>query len=118
MQGQDIDVGRGFRLRQAIELRGHRKMLALAAELNISSAALSKWIQGHAMSLENACRIASLLDISLDWLILGRNGPDWLRPDQLSGAELNLIDSLRRRPRHIAGLMSAILAEIPSAPET
>lgn len=115
MQGHDIDLGRGARLRQAIEARGHRKMMALAAELNISSAALSKWTQGHAMSVNHACRLSDLLDVSLDWLLMGRNGPEWLRQDRLNRVETELLEKLRHRPARVARLMVAILAEIPGS---
>ena len=113
MQSQELDPGRAARLRRAIEVRGHRKMMALAAELNISSAALSKWTQGHAMSVEHACRLSDLLDVSLDWLLMGRNGPEWLRQDGLNSVEAQLIDSLRQRPERIANLLTAIVAEFP-----
>jgi transcriptional regulator with XRE-family HTH domain len=116
MQGQDINPGRGLRLRQAIEASGHRKLMALASELGVSAAALSKWIQGHTMSVEHACKLAGLLDVSLDWLLMGRNAPAWLQQDQLSATEIELIDGLRHRPSRVTRLMQAIILEIPRSP--
>jgi transcriptional regulator with XRE-family HTH domain len=116
MQTQHIDIQRGARLRQAIAVRGHRKMMALAVELGISSAALSKWTQGHPMSVEHACQLSRLLDISLDWLLMGRNAPDWMQMDQLSQIELELLAQLRHRPVRIASLLIAIVAEMPQGP--
>ncbi|WP_417675069.1 helix-turn-helix domain-containing protein [Roseibium sp.] len=116
MPNETIDRDRGKRIGQAMARRGHRKAMALAAELDISPAALTKWKQGHAMSLENACRLADLLDVSMDWLMLGRNAPDWLQADQLNTQEADLIDRLRRRPAHIIQLFAALLAEIPQVP--
>jgi transcriptional regulator with XRE-family HTH domain len=113
MQSHELDPARAARLREAIKARGHRKMMALAAELDISSAALSKWTQGHAMSVEHACRLSDLLDVSLDWLLMGRNGPEWQREEGLNRIEAQLIDSLRHRPERIANLLAAIVAEIP-----
>jgi transcriptional regulator with XRE-family HTH domain len=116
MQTQNMDTERGARLRQAMALRGHRKMMALAAELGISAAALSKWTQGHSMSVEHACRLSQLLDVSLDWLLLGRNQPEWMQADQLSRLELELLTQLRHRPVRVVPLLISIVAEIPHRP--
>src|SRR3546814_6623750 len=116
MKDPYIDRDRGARLRQAAMMRGNHKAGALAAELEISPAAVTKWAQGHAMSINHACRLAVLLDISLDWLLLGRNGPDWLQPDQLSEHEIDLIGQLRERPARITGLLIRLAAEMPKAP--
>jgi transcriptional regulator with XRE-family HTH domain len=98
-------------------VRGHRKMMALAAELNISPAALSKWKKGHSMSIEHACRLAALLDVSLDWMLMGRNAPEWLQKDQLTHLELKLIEDLKQRPPHITPIVLAIVSEIPMTSE-
>ena len=116
MNSQQIDRERGTRLRQAMMTRGHRKATALAAELDISPAAITKWTQGHAMSVDHACNLAVLLDISLDWLLMGRNGPDWLQPNQLSELELDLIGRLRERPTRIVELLIRLVTEIPKIP--
>ena len=116
MKDQHVDRDRGARLRQAAMMRGNHKAGALAAELEISPAAVTKWTQGHAMSINHACRLAVLLDISLDWLLLGRNGPDWLQPDQLSQYEIDLIGQLRARPARITGLLTRLAAEMPTSP--
>lgn len=116
MPNETTDRDRGKRIEQAMATRGRRKAMALAAELDISPAALTKWKQGHAMSLENACRLAELLDVSMDWLMLGRNAPDWLQANQLNTQEADLIDRLRRRPAHIIQLFAALLTEIPQVP--
>ncbi|WP_417708962.1 helix-turn-helix domain-containing protein [Roseibium aggregatum] len=113
MGSQDIDKDRGDRLTQAMRSRGHRKAMALAAELNISPAAITKWKQGHAMSIENACNLANFLDISLDWLLLGRNGPDWLLPNNMSKQELELVEKLRARPARIVKFLLSLVTEIP-----
>lgn len=96
-----------------METRGHRKATALAANLNISPAAITKWTQGHSMSIDHACDLAVVLDVSLDWLLMGRNGPDWLRPDELTKVELDLIDQLRARPTRFGHLLNALVREIP-----
>ncbi|MEP2707825.1 MAG: helix-turn-helix transcriptional regulator [Roseibium sp.] len=117
MVSYKIDRDRGKRIDQAMNEKGHRKAMALAAELSISPAALTKWKQGHAMSLENACSLANVLNVSLDWLVLGRNSPEWLQLNQLNSQEVDLITNLRSRPAHIARLFLALVAEIPKLPD-
>lgn len=112
MKRQPINIERGNRFDQAMKSRGHLKAMALAAELDISPAAISKWKQGHAMSVDHACNVAGLLDISLDWLLLGRNSPDWLQPDRLSDSESELVSMLRQRPARVAQLLITLVSEI------
>ena len=65
------------------------------------------------MSLDHVADLAHLLDVSLDWLLMGRNGPDWLRQDQLTAAECDIIEKMRARPPRLAALLSRLLGEIP-----
>lgn len=119
MDQPQIDRARGVRLKQAMVIRGHYKAMALAAELSISPAALTKWTQGHAMSVDHACKLATLLHVSLDWLLIGRGGPDFLASDHSSALELDLIGKLRQRPARITKLLIDLTAEIPKAtPQT
>jgi len=104
---------RGQRLQEAMAARGIRKQIVLAAELGVNESAISRWQQGYGLSLENAAKVCEVLDISLDWLILGRGHMDQHRApaddpartvaiqaiDSLPGAVIralgNLADSLR-----------------------
>jgi transcriptional regulator with XRE-family HTH domain len=67
---------RGERIRQALALRGVRKQQALAAELNVHESAITRWKESAAISIDNAMALAIALDISLDWLLLGRGTID------------------------------------------
>jgi transcriptional regulator with XRE-family HTH domain len=116
MDQPKIDIARGNRLKQAMMASGLRKATALAAELSISPAAITKWAQGHAMSVDHARNLATLLNVSLDWLLMGRNGSDWLRSGQLSELELDLIGKLRERPARITRLLIGLTAEMPKMP--
>ena len=62
----------GDRLRQAMAARGLRKQLALAVEIGVDHSAVSRWQNGSGLSLGHAARVCEALDVSLDWLILGR----------------------------------------------
>ena len=111
---QKIDHERGKRLRQAVGARGPQKMMALAAALDISPAAVSKWMQGHAMSIENAIRLADLLGISVDWLLSGAPKATDVTGARLSGLEKELIEHLRDRPAHVLPLLTRLVREIPT----
>lgn len=108
-----IDRQRGARLRQAMAARSDLKMMAMAAEMGVSPAALSKWRQGHAMSVDHASRLCAILGVSLDWLLTGRAGQDGGRLQPVSATEHELLVLLARRPERIARCLVDLVAEIP-----
>jgi transcriptional regulator with XRE-family HTH domain len=81
---------RGERIRQALEARGIKKQQALAAALNVHESSITRWKDDAAMSLESAVALGTALDVSLDWLLLGRGTIDSHRhttePKQMSGS--------------------------------
>ena len=104
---------RGQRIKTAISMRGHGKLLALAAELNVSAPALSKWVRGNSISLENACALAVALDISLDWLLLARCTPEWHNGSDLTDEEKEFVPQLRKKPRSARNALINLINEIP-----
>jgi transcriptional regulator with XRE-family HTH domain len=70
---------RGERLGQAMALRGWRKHAALAKALGIDASTVSRWRRDGPLSLEHAMALCEHLDVSLDWLLLGRGTPEWRR---------------------------------------
>ncbi|WP_083530847.1 helix-turn-helix transcriptional regulator [Methylobacterium sp. AMS5] len=64
------------RLQQALAARGIRKLYAFADEIGVNKSALTRWKSGKNISIENICRLAECLDISIDWLLLGRGCMD------------------------------------------
>jgi transcriptional regulator with XRE-family HTH domain len=104
---------RGRRVRDAIAQRKIRKTHALAAELGVSVAAVSRWQNGGHLSLESACALAAHLDVSLDWLLLGRGTIDWHRDSTISAGELSWVLTLRARPERIRTLLIDLAEAIP-----
>ncbi len=104
------DCERGRRIRMAMRANGYYKEMALAAEMEVSAAAVSKWIAGHTMSVENAHRLADLLQVSLDWLLRGTSSHT---SKGLTAVERQLIDDLRARPSYIGPLVAGMVREIP-----
>jgi transcriptional regulator with XRE-family HTH domain len=67
---------RGLRIEMALRFRGIRKQQALATELNVHESAITRWKSGDAISLDNVIALCALLDISADWLLMGRGTID------------------------------------------
>jgi transcriptional regulator with XRE-family HTH domain len=67
---------RGERLRLAMDARGVRKQHAFAFQLKVHESAITRWKANRSLSLDNAIAICAALDISLDWLLLGRGTMD------------------------------------------
>lgn len=67
---------RGQRLRAALQARDVTKQQFLAARLGIHESSLTRWMQDGPMALDSAMALATELDLSLDWLLLGRGSMD------------------------------------------
>ncbi len=71
-----MPTDRGRRIRTAMVRRGVGKHCVLAAALGVTEGAVSRWCQGGPMSLANAIALCEYLEVSADWLLLGRGGMD------------------------------------------
>jgi hypothetical protein len=60
-----------------MEARGIRKQHALAFQLKVHESAITRWKANRSLSLDNAIAVCAALDISLDWLLLGRGTMDF-----------------------------------------
>lgn len=103
---------RGERVSQALEARGVRKQQALAAELKVHESAITRWKDDKPMSLENAVALGETLDVSLDWLLLGRGTLDSHKATDavLHGIDEELFGRVLRRvsSRSVSLLLTAI----------
>lgn len=66
----------GERLRLAIKQRGMSKLSAVAWAVGVTESAVSRWQKGGAMTTGNVATVCQRLDISADWLLLGRGNMD------------------------------------------
>ncbi|MET3664786.1 helix-turn-helix domain-containing protein [Caulobacter sp. 1776] len=103
---------RGDRLSRAIKGRGIAKMMALALDLDVHESAISRWRKGGPMSLESAARISEVLDISLDWLVLGRGEMDGHTTESLASEEFELVQIVRRLRRSALQHLLALLKDM------
>lgn len=107
---------RGDRLSHAIKGRGVSKMMALALDLDVHESAISRWRKGGPMSLENAARISEVLDISLDWLVLGRGQMDAHTAESLATEEFELVQIVRKLRRKALLHLLALLDDMTQPP--
>jgi hypothetical protein len=80
-------LNRGERLRLAMDARGVRKQHAFAFQLKVHESAITRWKANRSFSLDNAIAVCAALDISLDWLLLGRGTMDFHKTSETATAE-------------------------------
>jgi len=107
---------RGDRLSRAIKGRGISKMMALALDLDVHESAISRWRKDGPMSLEHAARLSEVLDISLDWLVLGRGEMDAHAVERLASEEFELLRIVRRMRRNALLHLLAMLDDLTHSP--
>lgn len=91
-------------------------MMVLAHDLEVDESAISRWKQDGAMSLTNAARIAEVLDVSMDWLILGRGEMDVHKSAELQPREAELVRTLRDFPGEAVEDLARFLAMVRPKP--
>jgi hypothetical protein len=106
---------RGDRLSRAIKGRGISKMMALALDLDVHESAISRWRKGGPMSLENAARISEVLDISLDWLVLGRGEMNAGSAESLASEEAEILNAFRQLRHSAASHLLAFLKDLAAS---
>ena len=93
----------------AMELAGRTKTISLAYELGVSEPAISQWKNGKPISLENACELALVLDVSLDWLLLGRCEHDIHKKLPTKTSHTSLVLALEATPPKVQKALKIII---------
>jgi transcriptional regulator with XRE-family HTH domain len=106
---------RGERLSFALRLRRVPKMTSLAADLGVDESAISRWRKGGAMSLQSARRLSEVLDISLDWLVLGRGEVEGHKAFALNPREREIVQLVRALPPGSIQALGQLLAPLAAA---
>lgn len=101
---------RGERIRQALVARGVPKQQALAAELKVHESSITRWKENAAISLDSAVALSVVLDVSLDWLLLGRDTIDSHKRSIMPSPDEDSLWRIAQRigPRSISLLLSTI----------
>jgi plasmid maintenance system antidote protein VapI len=106
---------RGERLRLAMDARGVRKQHAFAFQLKVHESAITRWKANRSFSLDNAIAVCEVLDISLDWLLLGRGTMDFHKASKTKTAENEenyLVASFQHLSQMLTQQTSACLREL------
>lgn len=99
-------------MQSAMAARGIRKQIVLAAELGVNESAVSRWQQGLGLSLEHAARLCMTLDISLDWLVLGRGDMDQHRTAASTATRQSLLSVSDTVPASVVSALNALIESI------
>lgn len=67
----------------------------LAYTLGVSKSSVSDWLKGGGLTLNNVASIAVELNLSLDWLLLGKGSMDLFGPLHPTLIEMQLVNQLR-----------------------
>lgn len=89
---------RGDRLSNALRARKVPKHYALAVDIGVDQSAISRWKKDGSISTDHVARLCEVLDMSADWLLLGRGNMDSHKHFSASVAERELITLLRSLP--------------------
>lgn len=103
---------RGNRLAEAMLLRGWNKQTALAEALGVKPSAVSRWLKNGSLSLDHAVALCDFLDISLDWLMLGRGLPEGGRPSAPERLAARTSESVQTRAQEALATFTAALPEL------
>ncbi len=87
---------RGRRLRIAMKARGVYKQYSLAVDLGVDQSTLSRWSKGGSLTLQHALKLSEALDVSLDWILLGRGCMEHHKKRPILNGEWEIIQMLRQ----------------------
>ncbi len=99
-------LNHGDRLRLAMTARGVRKQQAFAFQLKVHESAITRWKANQSFSIDNAIAVCAALDISLDWLLLGRGTMDSHKVSDTRPVQ-NEENALAASIKHLSQLLTA-----------
>ncbi|MEF2559388.1 helix-turn-helix transcriptional regulator, partial [Aurantimonas sp. C2-5-R2] len=117
---EDVAVDHwGTRLKAALQARQIGKHYALAVELGVHESAISRWLQGLAISVPHLIALCQTLDISIDWLLTGQGSMTQHKLPMADSAEAAriLFQDITRRDMATTASVLAVLLERMTAIE-
>ena len=109
------DHARGLRLEEALRIRRISKMYALSIEIGVNESAISRWRRGAPITTDNLIKLCNILNISADWLLLGRGNIDRHIDFHIGVDERIFLENLRLLPNdfmiHIGHAVETIIRE-------
>jgi transcriptional regulator with XRE-family HTH domain len=102
---------RAKRLQSAMNRRGLTKLSAMAATMGVTESAVSRWRHGGKMTVDNVTVLCDVLDISMDWLLLGRGHMEQHKPPVLQ-VHPHIAQAVARMKPHAREHLSMFLTSI------
>ncbi|UAA39856.1 helix-turn-helix transcriptional regulator [Paraneptunicella aestuarii] len=65
----------GARLRHLLQNQQNLKQLVLASAVGVEESTISRWLAGGNIKISHLIALCEYLDVSVDWLLLGRGTP-------------------------------------------
>jgi len=100
-----------------MQKRRLQKLYAVSSALKVSESAVSRWKNNGAMTVENVIALCELLDVSIDWLLLGRGHMDMHREAKSVMRARSIHDVLSNVPdeavTHLEKFLAALAATTP-----
>ncbi|GLS26474.1 helix-turn-helix domain-containing protein [Marinibactrum halimedae] len=100
------------RLRVVMKNQNIKKYSPIAASLNVDESTISRWQTTGNISLSNAIKISEELDVSLDWLLLGRGTTLQHKHFSASENEINVIMNMRKIDEQCATQVDNLLTTL------
>ncbi|WP_082120905.1 helix-turn-helix domain-containing protein [Dyella japonica] len=110
-----MEETRGSRLRTAMRARGLTKLSAMAAAVGVTESAISRWCHDGAMTIDNVVVVCGVLEISIDWLLLGRGEMEQHQVDTVAFHPLIARAVARMKP-HVREHLSRFLSTVQEDP--
>ncbi|MGF0538047.1 helix-turn-helix domain-containing protein [Agrobacterium sp. ES01] len=98
----------GERFQMALASRGASKQMAFAARIGVDASQISRWRRGRGWTVGNAVRVCLMLDISADWLLLGRGRMDLHVDPMPARSEDKLSEAATRLPPPIIDVLTSV----------
>jgi transcriptional regulator with XRE-family HTH domain len=98
----------------AMQARAFTKLSALAAAVGVTESAISRWCHDGTITTNNLVSLCAALDISIDWLLLGR-GDMQRREDVVTegGEIMHIIERLNPRTReHLSRFLTSVREDV------
>ncbi len=101
----------GNRLRCYLKGQNNLKQLALANAIGVEESTISRWLSGGNIKVSHLVSLCNYLDISLDWLIMGRGTPALHKFDEKESIRL------KQLPENIREDISSLIKNLSEAAE-
>lgn len=99
------------RLQEAMQIR-NISITNLSYALGVSKASVSEWLRGGGLSINNLAAIALEMNISVNWLLMGKGSMNLFGPIHPTAEEMELIYHTRRASETVSDAFFNMISNI------